>query len=346
MDGSGRLVYQDRVSAGVREKVRWGILGCGTIATHAVAPAIRWSQNGELVAIASRDAATARAKAEAVAAPRWHASYEALLADPELDAIYIGLPNGLHEEWSLRAAEAGKHVLCDKSLTLTSASAKRIVSAFRSRGLRIVEGFMVRHHPQWEIVRRLLADRAIGDVRSIRAGLAGSSRPETDHRFTPLGGGALFDVTCYPVNIARMLLHAEPTRVAARAVLAPSGVDVSSSAVMEFPGDVLVSVHGSLRSARDQYLTIVGTHGRIDVDRPFHPEWTPTQIRLERNDESRILASGGANHFLHQMEHFASLITDPHRPIYPAETGLENVTACEAIAASFQRGVAIDVSAV
>jgi len=339
MDGSGRLVYQ----RAVRDKVRWGILGCGTIATHAVAPAIRWSQNGELVAIGSRDAATARAKAELVAAPRAHASYEALLADREIDAVYIGLPNGLHEEWALRAAEAGKHVLCDKSLTLSSASAQRIVRAFKSRGLRIVEGFMVRHHPQWEIVRRLLADRAIGDVRSIRAGLAGSSRPDSDHRFTLLGGGALFDVTCYPVNIARMLLHAEPSRVTAMATMLTPGVDLSSSAVLELPGDVLVSVHGSLRSARDQYLTIVGTHGRIEIDRTFHPEWTPTQIRLERNDESRIIASGGANHFLHQMEHFGSLIEDANRPLYPAETGLENVTACEAIAQSFMRGVTVDV---
>src|SRR5262249_5641352 len=157
-----------------------GILGCGTIATNAVAPAIRWSQNGELVAIASRDAATARAKAEAVAAPRAHASYEALLADPSIDAVYIGLPNGIHAEWALRAAEAGKHVLCDKSLTLSSASAVRVARAFRERGLRLVEGFMVRHHPQWEIVRRLLADRAIGEVRSIRAGLAFTSRPDTD----------------------------------------------------------------------------------------------------------------------------------------------------------------------
>jgi predicted dehydrogenase len=333
----------------MKDRVRWGILGCGSIATRAVAPAIRWSQNGELVAVASRDPARAHAKAEAIAAPRAHGSYDALLADPEIDAIYIGLPNGLHEEWAIRAAEAGKHVLCEKSLALSSASALRIVRAFKSRGLRVVEGFMVRHHPQWEIVRRLLADRAIGEVRSIRAGLAGSSRPDSDHRFSPtLGGGALFDVTCYPVNIARMLMHTEPRRVCAQAVLAPSkdgerAVDVASAAILEFPGDVLASVHGSLRSARDQYLTICGTSGRIDVDRPFHPEWSPTQIRLERNDESRILAAGGANHFLHQMEHFASLVLDPNKPLYPSETGLENVTACEAIAASIARGVTVDV---
>lgn len=326
-------------------KVRWGIIGCGSIATHAIAPAIRWSHNGELVAVASRDAASARSKAEAIAAPRAHASYEALLADDEIDAVYIGLPNGLHEEWALRAAAAGKHVLCDKSLTLTAASARRIAAAFRERGLRLVEGFMYRHHPQWEIVRHLLADRAIGEVRSIRAGLTGTTRSEADHRFSPsLGGGALFDVTCYAVDAARMLLYAEPLRVTALATRlhgAAHGVDASSSAVLEFPEGVLASVHGSLRSARDQHLSIIGTHGRIDVERPFDPEWAPTQIRLERETESRILAVGGANHFLHQMEHFAALVTDRHRPLFPAEDGVGNVTACEAIARSIDEGVTV-----
>jgi predicted dehydrogenase len=328
-------------------KVRWGILGCGSIATSAVAPAIRWSSNSELVAIGSRDAATARARAEAVAAPRAHASYAALLADEAVDAVYIGLPNGLHEEWALRACEAGKHVLCEKSLTLTSGGARRVAAAFRARGLRLVEGFMYRHHPQWDVVRKLLADHAIGDVRILRAGIGGMIKNDADHRFSPtLGGGALFDSTCYAVDVARMLLSAEPRRVTALAVpVAPGGVSATCSAVLEFPGGVLTTAHGSLRSARDQFLTILGTRGRIDVERPFIPEWSPTQIRVERDDESRILAVGGANHFLHQVEHFASLVIDPRRAAYPAEDGVANVTVCEAIARSCASGQAVDLAA-
>jgi xylose dehydrogenase (NAD/NADP) len=327
-------------------RVRWGILGCGSIARSAVAPAIRWSSNGELVAVASRDAATARERAEAVAAPRAHASYDALLEDAGVDAVYIGLPNGLHEVWALRAAQAGKHVLCEKSLALSAGGARRMSAAFRARGLRLVEAFMYRHHPQWEIVRRLLAERVIGDVRSLRAGLAGTVKSDGDHRFSPsLGGGALFDVTCYAVDAARMLLGGEPVRVTAQAaLLAEGGVDVTTSALLELPGGVLASAHGSLRSAPDQFLTILGSHGRIEVERPFICDWSPTQVRLERADESRILAVSGANHFLHQVEHFASLVLDASRPMYPAEDGVANVAVCEAIARSYAGGVAVDIA--
>jgi predicted dehydrogenase len=326
--------------------VRWGIIGCGSIATSAIAPAIHWSNNGDLVAVASRDPATARVRAEAVAAPKAHGSYDALLADPEVEAVYIGLPNGLHEEWALRAAAAGKHVLCEKSLTLSLASARRMSAAFRERGLRLVEGFMYRHHPQWESVRRHLADGAVGEVRSIVAGLAGTVKNEHDHRFSPtLGGGATFDVLCYAVDVARMLLHAEPRRVSAYATLfAPGGVDVTTSALLEFPSGVTVSAYGSLRSAPEQFVTILGTKGRLEVERPFIPDWSNLQVRLLRPDDGQhILAVGAANHFLHEVEHFASLVREPGRPTYPAEDGVANVTVCEAIERSYRTGQVVEV---
>jgi xylose dehydrogenase (NAD/NADP) len=327
-------------------KVRWGILGCGSIACESIAPAIRWSRNGELAAVASRDPAAARAKADRVRAPRAHGSYEALLADEEIDAVYIGLPNGLHEVWALRAAAAGKDVLCEKSLTLSVASARRMRAAFQARGLRLVEAYMYRHHPQWEIARRLLAEGAVGEPRSIRAGFTGSGLPDDDHRFSvPLGGGALFDLTCYAVDVARYLLGREPARVSGHGVpFAPGGVDVASSAVLEFPGGVLATAHGSLRSGEDQFVVVVGTHGRIEVERPFAPGWLPTQVRVEKDGEaSRSLLVPGANHYLHQVEHFASLVLDRRRAAYPAEDGVANVSVCEAIATSIARGAAVSV---
>ena len=204
---------------------------------------------------------------------------------------------------------------------------------------------MYRHHPQWETVRRLLAEHAIGEVRAVMAGLTGMIKSDADHRFSPtLGGGALFDVTCYAVDAARMLLRSEPVRVTAQATLfAPGGVDVTTSALLEFPEGVHVSVHGSLRTTSEQFVTILGTQGRIDIERPFIPEWSPTQIRLVRPDVSRILAVGAANQYLHQVEHFASLVLDPSRPAYPAEDGVANVTACEAIARSHASAVSVDV---
>ena len=317
-------------------RVRWGILGCGAIATSAVAPAIRWSSNGTLLAVASRDATTAHAKSRAIGAPRAYASYAALLSDAELDAVYIGLPNGLHEEWAIKAAEAGKHVLCEKSLALSAASARRMSAAARSRGLRLIEAFMYRHHPQWELVRRLIAEEAVGELRSLRAGLSGRT-PSLDHRFGPLGGGALYDVTCYGVDVARFLLAGEPAGVCGRAAWAAPGVDQTSAGVLEFldvKGGRVASVTGSLVSHHEQYLTLLGTHGRIDVERPFIPEWAPAKITVEREGVRQEHTVGGANHFLHQVEHFAALVLDPAKDPFPAEDGVANAVVCEAIAAS------------
>src|SRR5262249_55941033 len=200
-------------------RVGWGILGCGSIATNAIGPAIRWSHNGHLVAVASRGADVAEAKRCELGAMRAYAPYDRLLEDREVDAVYIGLPNGLHEGWALRAAEAGKHVLCEKSLTLSAASARRTAEGFRARGLRLVEGVMYRHHPQWQAARGLLTGG--GAVRFVRASLAGHVA-RSDHRWSrDLGGGALFDVTCYAVNAARFVLGTEPISVSAVAELDP-----------------------------------------------------------------------------------------------------------------------------
>jgi predicted dehydrogenase len=318
--------------------VGWGILGCGGIATHAIAPAIRWSHNGRLVAIASRDAATAERKAQELGAERWYAPYEAMLEDRDVAAVYIGLPNGLHEEWAIRAASAGKHVLCDKSLTLSETSAQRLSALFADRGLRLVEGFMYRHHPQWQVVRRWIADRAIGEVRFLRASLTGHCAPG-DHRWSPeLGGGVLFDVACYGVDVARFVLGMEPTTVSAAGVEHSSTVDRAVAATLEFPGGVLATVSGSLDAYHEEHLVIVGTRGRIDVEHPFQPGWGPTSLRLAREQGTERIEIGGANHFLHQVEHFARLVQEPAASPAPAEDGLSNAVVCSAVIASRRTG--------
>jgi len=328
-------------------KVRWGILGCGNIARHAIAPAIRWSANGELAAIGSRALDVAQRLCAELEAPRAHGTYEAVLADPEVDAIYVGLPNGLHAEWCLRAAEAGKHVLCEKSLALDGATARRMRDAFARDRLRLVEGFMYRHHPQWARVHALLREGAIGAPKLVRAAFCGTLGRDDDHRWSKtLGGGALFDLTCYGVNVARWILGREPTRVSALGTMIADGVDASSAAVLDFGHGALASVSGSLVSAPDQSLGIVGTEGRIEVARPFVPEWNATTIDVVRGAERRTIEISGANHFLHQVEHFASLVLDPARAADPAEDGVANVVACEAIARSLGKGRTVDVERV
>jgi predicted dehydrogenase len=318
-------------------RVGWGILGCGSIATHALAPAIGWSHNGRLVAIASRDPQVAESKRAQLGADRAYAPYEALLEDRDVDAVYIGLPNGMHEEWALRAAAAGKHVLCEKSLSLTAASATRMAEAFTTRGLRLVEAFMYRHHPQWGAVKELLPE--IGEIRMIRSSLLVHLKAP-DHRWSAsLGGGALFDVTCYPVDAARFVLRQEPIAVEAVATLYGTGeVDQTTQATLVFPDGVIASASGALDAGEDQSFAVVGSAGTIEVTRPFMPGWAATTIVVRnRHGNERRVEIGGANHYLHQVEHFASLVLDANRELWPAENGVANAAVCEAIARSYRR---------
>jgi len=313
-------------------QVRWGIIGCGNIATTAIAPAIKWAQDAELLAVASRTQERATPKAVETGAPRAYGCYEALLADSDIDIIYIGLPNGEHARWALEAARAGKHVLCDKSLALQVADAQGARAAFADRNCILVEGFMVRHHPQWTAVKRLVDEGTIGKVRHIRAWLRATLDDPTNHRWSAkLGGGALFDVTCYPVNVARYILGEEPSRVRATARWAKPGVDESTDALLEFPSGAMASVHGSLRAPYEQGVVIVGEHGRIVMERPFMPNWDPTELIIERKSSRDVHHVSGANQFLHMVEHVTQCVRDREKPIFPAEDGVANVEACVAI---------------
>lgn len=311
-------------------RVRWGILGCGAIAASAIAPAIRWSKYGELVAVGSRTKARAEERAKVVEARVAHASYEALVADPNVDAIYIGTPNGDHARWALAAAEHGKHVLSDKSLCLSDDEAEKLRATFTAKKLRLVEGFMVRHHPQWSRARDLVGE--IGGATHVRAWFRAMLDRENDHRWSAeLGGGALFDVGCYAINAARYFVGEEPRRAQAFVKLRATGVDESTDALLEFPGGAIASVHGSLRAPFEQGVVISGPRGRVIVERPFVPDWEPAEVVVERDGKREVERVGGANHFLHMIEHVEQCFLDPWKDLYPAEDGVANVAACNLV---------------
>jgi D-xylose 1-dehydrogenase (NADP+, D-xylono-1,5-lactone-forming) len=312
-----------------RDRVRWGILGCGSIAQAAIAPAMRWSKTGELRAVASRTDESAKECARLVEAEISYGSYEKLLADPEIDAVYIGVPNGEHARWAVAAAEAGKHVLCDKSLALTVEDARSMQKAFRKRSLRLVEGFMVRHHPQWALLRELLDAKAIGTVRHVRSWFRATLDAADDHRWSKaLGGGALFDVGCYPINAARFVFQTEPLRAQATASWKVPGVDISVDALLDFSGGGVASIHGSLRAPFEEGLVVSGDRGRIVLERPFVSHWDPVDVILERTAGREVRHVPGANHFLHMVEHVERCILDPDCDLAPAEDGSANVAAC------------------
>lgn len=260
----------------MKDRLRWGVLGASAIARNAVIPAIKASANGVLAAVASRDTGRARDFAAAVGAPRAHDSYDALVADPAIDAIYNPLPNGLHAEWTLKAAEAGKAVLCEKPLTLDAAEAERLARGCAALGAPVMEAFMYRFHPQHRRVREMIADGAIGEVVEVRAHLSVDlmSPPDPANvRFDPeLGGGALLDMGCYGISICRMVFAAEPVSVRAWWQIDPTfGVDVSAAAILEFPGGRVGVASCSFVGNGQGFYTVIGRRGSIEVPRGIIP---------------------------------------------------------------------------
>jgi predicted dehydrogenase len=326
-------------------KIRWGVLGYGSIASTAVVPAIKGSYNGELLAIASRTQQSADASAHEAGAPRAYGSYEALLADPEVDAVYLALPNGLHEHWALQCAEAKKHVLCEPTISLGLTGAARMREAFQARGLRLVEGMTFRHHPQWRAVRTLLADKAIGHLVAIRAAVGRPRPAPDDHRWShQLGGGALHCAASFGVDLARFVAGADPHRISAFArAEEEGGVATTVEALLEFPTGVLASIHGSMAGASEQSVVLSGTSGRIVLERPFFPGWENVEVLVERDGEAKRTVVKGANQFLLQVEHFARLVLEPDRTLLPSESGLSNAASLEAIARSAVTSRTVDL---
>ncbi|KAA9008404.1 Gfo/Idh/MocA family oxidoreductase [Paenibacillus spiritus] len=292
-------------------KLRWGILGCAQIATNAVMPAIQASSSGTLAAIASRRLEKSREVAGQFGIGRAYGSYEELLADPEVDAVYIPLPNHLHREWVIRAAEAGKHVLCEKPLALTAAEAGEMVEACRKAGVHLAEAFMYRHHPRMKQVRELIADGAIGEIRGFRGAFTYNDAEDTGNiRFrAEWGGGSIYDVGCYPMSAARFLLGAEPEAVTAHARFSPEhgGVDMMTSGLVEFPGGVSLIFDCGMWASNRQELEILGTTGRLYLPMPFNAREEDADFEWIRDGADRETVRGiGANPYVRQADDFAA----------------------------------------
>ncbi|HSQ29569.1 MAG TPA: Gfo/Idh/MocA family oxidoreductase [Gemmatimonadaceae bacterium] len=251
--------------------VRWGVLGAANIAIEKVIPAMMRSARSRVVAIASRSEAKAIGAAKRLGIPRAHGSYEALIADPEIEAVYNPLPNHLHVPWSIRAAEAGKHVLCEKPIALSAAEATELRAARDRTGVLIGEAFMVRTHPQWLEARRIVESGRIGGLTLVSGHFSYFRRDANDIRSRPeFGGGALMDIGCYPITLARWLFGDEPVEVIAQIERDPEfGVDRLASALMRFPnGQATFACSGQL--VPFQRMEIFGARGRIEVEIPFN----------------------------------------------------------------------------
>lgn len=315
--------------------VRWGVLSTANIGARAVIPAIQAASNGQLLAIASRD----RARAEAFAArlrpgTRAHGSYEALLADPDIEAIYIPLPNSQHAEWSIRAAQAGKHVLCEKPLAATAAEARRIADACRASGVLLLEAFMYRFHPQTRWVQEQVAAGLIGPVRLVRSNFAFDirTRPGDIRLLATLGGGSLMDVGCYPLNYSRMIFGGLPRQATAHVVTpADSEVEQTVAAVLDYGDDRLAIIDCSFQQPPHQRAEVIGETGRIVVEAPFTPFRNDAIVRVVREDETVEHRIPAVDQYQRQVEHFGACIrAGTPLAISPADA-VENAAAIEMI---------------
>ena len=326
--------------------LRWGVLSTADIARKKVIPGLLKAERCELVAIASRDAAQARAVAEELGIPIAHGSYEALLADPAVDVVYIPLPNHLHAEWTVAAARAGKHVLCEKPLATTAADAQRMVDACADAGVRLMEAFMYRHHPSWVAAMEVVASGRLGRLRAVQSWFSFfNDDPANIRNQLDAGGGALFDIGCYSVNLSRMLFGAEPRSVQASVIRDPAtGVDTLTSAILEF-GDGVATFTCSTRVETDQRVHVYGTDGRLSIEIPFNiPPDRPTHVFVTAGGDAPVapaietLTFPTADPYTVEAERFAAAILDGLPTPVPPEDAVANLRVIERIFAAANHG--------
>jgi predicted dehydrogenase len=316
------------------------VLSTANIGRAAVNPAIQASSNGALVAVASRDVERARACAAAAGIPRHHGSYEALLQDDEVDAVYVPLPNAMHREWCVRAVELGKHVLCEKPLALNAAECRAMDAAARANGVLLMEAFMYRFHPRIARLVERVRGGDIGNVEVIRSAFTFRlTKPDNIRWSAELGGGALMDVGCYCVNASRTIAGAEPVEATAWADWADSGVDARLAGMLRFEHGPVAQFDCSLIMARRELCEAAGTDGSLIIDAAFLPGTGATEIRLQRGREREAAEKiAGADEYRLMVEHFADCALNGTPLRYPASEAAANMQVIDALYRSARAG--------
>jgi predicted dehydrogenase len=307
--------------------IRWGIKGTGMIAAK-VAPFIAAAKDTQVVAVGSRKLETAQAFAAKLNIPQAHGSYDALLADRDVEAIYLTLPNSLHAEWTIKAARAGKHILCEKPLAVTVAEVDAMVTAAQANGVVLMEAFMYRCHPATLRIKALVAAGEIGQVRLIRATFCYNWHAPQNVRYSlPLAGGALMDVGCYCLNFARYIAGADPIDVKATALIGPdSHVDETIACTLRFPNDVLAVLLAGMRNNTPPSAEVWGSEGQITTATPWFPDATRAAFSLTRGTETReIVVENGGNEYTLEAENLNACIRNEAQALMPLTETRANI---------------------
>ena len=322
-------------------KVRWGVLGVAKIATLKVIPAMQKCRQGEVVGIASRSLDRAQQAARELGLRKAYGSYEELLADPEIDAVYIPLPNHLHVPWSIKSLEAGKHVLCEKPIGLSSLEAEQLVAAGRRHPrLKLMEAFMYRHHPQWVAARRLVDEGRLGPLRTVQCFFSYFNRNPADVRNrADIGGGGLMDIGCYPISLSRFLFGREPRRVFAQVEYDPDfRTDRLASAILDF-GDGSATFTCGTQLAPFQRVQIFGTEGRIEIEIPFNaPPDRPCRMWLAGASGTEEISFETCDQYTIQGDLFAAAVLGDSPVPTPIEDAVANMKVIEAAVRSGENG--------
>ncbi|MGO4547807.1 Gfo/Idh/MocA family protein [Paenibacillus sp. 2TAB23] len=321
------------------KKLKWGIMGCAGIAKRAVIPGLHLSELSEVSAIASRDEENAKRTAEELNIPTAYGSYEALLADDAIDVIYIPLPNHLHREWAIRAAEAGKHILCEKPLALTEKEAAEMAEAAAKAGVLLSEAFMYRYHPRYAMIKNIIDEGQIGEVRGIRSAFTfnNAGHKENVRYRKEWGGGSLYDVGCYPINAARLLLGKEPEAVTVQAMFSEQHdhVDMMASGLIEFGGSVSLTFDCGMWAAFRNPLEVLGDEGVIEVPSAFVTgEPGSGNFFVSAKGERKEIVVPHVNAYTEQADQMANAINGEQTILYGAEDALANMRVIDACLAS------------
>lgn len=320
------------------DKIRWGIISTANIGRRALVPALHSAVNSELIAVCSRDLAKARAFADELNIPRAYGSYDEMLADPDIDAVYNPLPNDQHAYWSVRAAEAGKHVLCEKPLTADAAEAEAMVAAFRQHDRLLAEAFMYRFHPRTRRVRELVQSGAIGTVQQMAAAFTFRLRSDENIRLEGgMAGGSIMDVGCYAVGVMRFVTGEEPVAVNAFAHYNAREADELAVGTVVFPSGALGHFDCGVRAHSGQWYDIRGSEGRIFVENAFvAPKDQALTIRYWHGDEYEEIAFEPVDQYQLMAEDFADAILNNRPPLYPPEDGVAAMRLMDSLRASAQ----------
>ena len=322
-------------------RVRWGVLSTAKIGMQKVIPAMQQSNLCEIAAISSRDQSVAASAARKLGIARAYGSYEELLSDPEIDAIYNPLPNHLHVPWSIKALKAGKHVLCEKPLGISAAEAELLFSVAASHpSLKVMEAFMYRHHPQWQKAKQLVDGGEIGELRSVQVSFSYfNSDPHNIRNSVAAGGGALMDIGCYCISAPRFIFGREPNRVCGWVEHDPTfGTDRFASGLMDF-GSGTATFTCSTQLAPYQRVNIFGTVGRVEIEIPFNaPPDKPCRIWHEKEGQIEEIVFEVCDQYSVQGELFSRAIIDDTPVPTPLSDGVANMRIIEAINASAKSG--------